>query len=60
MTKTFTATLAGALLGDTSALSLLDTFTDVDNSALGEVKLRDLRNHTAGLPRLSDQFAPGD
>lgn len=58
VTKTFTATLANLYSGQLLNTSISELFPECDNSSLEHITLEDLRNHVAGLPRLSEQFTP--
>ena len=60
ITKTFTATLINRYLKDALGTSLSNVFSNVDNPNLERITLSDLRNHAAGVPRLSKQFSPED
>lgn len=58
VTKTFTATLANIYLKDALNRPLSTFFTEIGNPNLDSITPFDLRNHTAGIPRLSNQFSP--
>lgn len=58
VTKTFTAQLAGIYLKDALNTPLSAFFSDIENPKLDRMTPADLRNHIAGVPRLSDQFSP--
>jgi CubicO group peptidase (beta-lactamase class C family) len=58
VTKTFTATLVNKYLKDSLSTTLSAFFPAIENSKLDSITPADLRNHIAGLPRLSNQFSP--
>lgn len=58
VTKTFTATLANIYLKDSLNRPLSVFFTEIENPNLDSITPSDLRNHIAGVPRLSNQFSP--
>ncbi|MCH2046524.1 MAG: serine hydrolase [Saprospiraceae bacterium] len=60
VTKTFTATLLSQYLEVDLNTSLASLFSKIDNKTLAQITLRHLRDHRAGIPRLSDQFSPKD
>jgi len=58
VTKTFTAHLAGIYLKDALNTPLSAFFSEIENPKLDRITPAELRNHIAGVPRLSDQFSP--
>jgi CubicO group peptidase (beta-lactamase class C family) len=60
ITKTFTATLVAQQLGDKLNTPVSEIYPEINNPTLKDITLHKLRNHTAGVPRLSEQFAPTD
>ncbi|MGD1840063.1 MAG: serine hydrolase [Thermonemataceae bacterium] len=58
ITKTFTATLCDHHLSKELNTSLSALFPEIDNTHLAKIILSELRNHIAGMPRLSEQFSP--
>ncbi|MUP42958.1 serine hydrolase domain-containing protein [Christiangramia aestuarii] len=60
ITKTFTAYLAKEYLQEDLNTSLAFFFPEIKNKALQNTKIFQLRNHTSGVPRLSDNFSPAN
>ncbi|MCH4823285.1 serine hydrolase [Gramella lutea] len=60
ITKTFTAFLVRQHLVEYLDTSLSHFFPEVENHALENIKISELRNHTSGVPRLSNEFSPQD
>ncbi|MCO6163497.1 serine hydrolase domain-containing protein [Flavobacterium sp. NRK F7] len=58
VTKTFTATLTSIHLKDALHTFLPEYFSKIKNPRLDSIAIFNIRNHTAGLPRLSNQFTP--
>lgn len=58
VTKTFTATLSEIYLKDSLNSSLSAFFPEIKNSNLKNITPFDLKNHIAGVPRLSNKFSP--
>ena len=58
ITKTFTATLTDIYLKDSLNTPLSAYFPAIKNPNLDSITLSELRNHIAGVPRLSNQFSP--
>ena len=58
VTKTFTATLASIYLKDSLNTPLSAFLPDIKNPNLNGFTPSGLRNHIAGVPRLSNQFSP--
>ena len=61
ITKTFTALVLQNKQAEVGLNDAIMTYLpSLQNDALASVTVADLLNHTAGLPRLSDEFSPAD
>ncbi len=60
ITKTFTANLANQYLKEDMYKPVGDFFPSLQNKVLDSLSVQELKNHTSGVPRLSEGFSPED